>query len=250
MLGCFPPTFKKLEFFFLSFLHILTLRRGRSPPAGPGGLGARRSFTVTVPTVSPAPTAHVTCGGRRKWLSHLWEKKKLLTAPRSRVKRPRRLGRAGVRLFLFYKKAESPVATRRITGGHEVGVGAASPPPRGLWKGQSTDPGGRGDRRGRQSPPATRDCHRNSIWAPPPARPPNIQVFKNREGKSTDVFKKLTKQDEQLEARGLSRPWPAMETWPDPRPRCLARGGGAGGPQGPSPASRSACAWRRGPCIA
>lgn len=125
-LDVFPLLLKN---FFLSFLRVLTLKRGRSPPPAPGGLGARCSFTVTVLTVPPAHTVQVTRDRRRKWLSHLWEKKKLLTALLSRVKGPRRLWRAGVRLFLFYKKAETPVAKRRITRGQEEGMGAASPPP-------------------------------------------------------------------------------------------------------------------------
>lgn len=152
------------------------------------------------------------------------KKKKLLTAPLSRVKGPRRLWRAGVRLFLFYKKAETPVAKRRITCGQEEGVGAASPPPGVFGKASPQIQGGRGTGGGVSPHQAPETATETASGSPPPARPPNIQVFKNREGKSTDVFKKLTKQDEQLEARGLSRPWPAMETWPDPRPRCPGGG--------------------------
>lgn len=82
--------------------------------------------------------------------------------------------------MFFYKKAESPVAKCRITGGQETGWGGL-PRPEVFGKASPQIRAGGGPE-GRQSPPATGDCHRNGIWAPPPTRPPNIQVFENREG--------------------------------------------------------------------
>lgn len=245
MLGCFPPTFKKLFFFFLSFLLVLTLKRGRSPPPAPGGLGARCSFTVTVLTVPPAHTVQVTRDGRRKWLSHLWEKKKAPHSSAFQSKRAKAPVAGGSRLFLFYKKAETPVAKRRITCGQEEGVGAASPPPGVFGKASPQIQVGRGTGGGVSPHQAPETATETASGSPPPARPPNIQVFKNREGKSTDVFKKLTKQDEQLEARGLSRPWPAMETWPDPRPTLPWRGA-----IGTLPGRQKRVCVEKGACIA
>lgn len=120
--------------------------------------------------------------------------------------------------------------------GKKQGVGAASPPP-GVFGKASPQIQAGGGPGGGSSPHQPRDCRRNGVWAPRPTRPPNIQVFKNREGKSTDVFKNLTKQDEQVEARGLSRPWP------DPRHAALA------GPH-PHPPAAEASAPSKGARIA
>lgn len=177
------------------------------------------------------------------------KKKKLLTAQLSRVKTATGTrGRRGVHFF-FYKKAETPVAKRRITDGREAGGGAAfSPPtPRGLWKGQSTDPGGRGTG-GAVSPhrpPET--ATETACELPQPTRPPNIQVFKNREGKSTDVFKKRTKRDEQLEARG-GDPGPACRgVSPRPQGQAALVGGAA---ETPPPRQKHTNMEKREACIA
>lgn len=120
---------------------------------------------------------------------------------------------------MFFTKRQNP---QLQNVGSLVGKkrgGAASHAPRSLERPVHRS-GWAGGLEGRQSPPATGDCHRNGIWAPPPTRPPNIQVFENREG-SQLMSEKLTEQDK-LEAGGLSRPWAAVETRPDAGPGCWA----------------------------
>lgn len=145
--------------------------------------------------------------------------------------------------FFFTKRQNPQLQNVEITDGREAGGGAAfsPPPPRGLWKGQSTDPGGRGTG-GAVSPHRPPETATEAACElPQPTRPPNIQVFKNREGKSTDVFKKRTKRDEQLEAGGRSRPGLPRSLAQTPGPGCP--GGGAA--ETPPP-GRSTRTWRRG----
>lgn len=66
-------------------------------------------------------------------------------------------GRGSVCLFFIQKGRESPVTKHRITDGRDMmgeGGGRPAPPPRGLWKGQSTDMGS-GDQGGQSTPTAT-----------------------------------------------------------------------------------------------
>lgn len=97
---------------------------------------------------------------------------------------------------------------------------------------------------GRQSPPATGDCHRNGIRAPLTHGAPQHSSIQEQGRKSTDVFEKLTEQDK-LDAGGLSRPWAAVETRPDAGP---CRPGW--GPQGTLPGGQErVCVEEGGPVL-
>ena len=97
---------KNFEFFFLSFLHILTLKLCCDPfPQHGNSLEARLLIhsNGSYHSFVAAP-----CDMGEEVLSHLWGKKKI--TPLSRVKWPWCLavGESPF-VFLFYKKAESPV---------------------------------------------------------------------------------------------------------------------------------------------
>lgn len=106
MLGCFFPHFKKKLFFFLSFLHILTLKHCYSPfPQRQSSLGPGCSFTVTVLTSPPGRA--VDDRGEEVAVPPLKEKKKkkkLLTAQLSLVKWPWRRLRENPFVFFFTKR--------------------------------------------------------------------------------------------------------------------------------------------------
>lgn len=195
---------------------------------------------------SDSPLGHTVRVTGRKWLPHLWgKKKKLLTAQLSRVKTATAPAAGGGCISFFTKRQNPQLQNVESPMGEKQGAGRPPPPPpRGLWKGQSTDPGGRGTG-GAVSPhrpPET--ATETACELPQPTRPPNIQVFKNREGKSTDVFKKRTKRDEQLEARG-GDPGPACRgVSPRPQGQAALVGGAAETPP-PTP-GRSTRTWRKG----
>lgn len=109
MLGCFFPHFKKKVVFFLSFLHILTLKHCYSPfPQRQSSLGPGCSFTVTVLTSPPGRA--VDDRGEEVAVPPLKEKKKKKAAHSSAF--PSKMAMAPAAgesiCFFFYKKAESP----------------------------------------------------------------------------------------------------------------------------------------------
>ena len=100
---------------------------------------------------------------------------------------------------------------------------AAAPP--GVFGTASPQSGGWRQHRPADCSNCTRLGGGVGVRAPQPTRPPDIQVFFNRKGKSTDVLKKLMEQNEKLDARGLPS-WLAFRPSWNPGRAALARAGG------------------------
>lgn len=126
-------------------------------------------------------------------------------------------------VFFFYKKAENPQLQNGSSVGQKQGRGPPPPPTPGLWKGRSTDPGGRGAGGG-GSPASHRRRPETASGAPHPQGPPTFKYSRTGKGSQLMSLKKMNETGRTTRSQRVSRPRPAVETWADLKPRRPGRG--------------------------